>query len=101
VNGSFAETPFSSLALKLPSDAAVGVRKGKSIPVRLTNHTGHSKTYHWSATQSGALIGIGETTLGNGKATTILVPSRGAVAGKLQIALTGTDIFITVPIRKS
>jgi hypothetical protein len=101
VNGSFAQTSYSALALKTPSDSAAGVRTGKRVAILLTNHTGHSTTYHWSATQNGALISLGETTLRNGKTTTIHVPSRGADRGTLQIALTGTNVYITVPIRKS
>ena len=99
VDGSFAPNPYSSLALGTPSRAAVGFLAGEPVPVQLTNRTGHTQTYHWSATQNGALISLGEDTLANGRASTVLVPSRGAVAGKLRIALTGTDIFVTVPIR--
>lgn len=101
VDGSFASTPYTSLALRTPSDAAVGLVAGKPVPVELTNRTGHLKTYHWSARLSGALISLGEETLGNGRSTTISVPSRGAVAGSLRIALSGTNVFITVPILKS
>ncbi len=101
VNGSFSPTPYSSLALGTPSDAAVGFLTGEPVPVKLTNRTGHIEAYHWRATQDGALISLGEDTVGNGRASTILVPSRGALTGKLQIALTGTNIFVTVPIRKS
>jgi len=101
VNGSFASTPYSSLALVAPSDAAVGFPAGEPVPVRLTNDSGRTKTYHWSATENGALISLGEDTIGNGHATSILVPSRGAVTGVLRIALTSTDIFITVPILNS
>ena len=101
VHGSFAPSQYSSLALSTPSDAAVGFLAGGVVPVQLTNHTGHIKTYHWSATQNGTLISLGEETLENGRAITILVPSRGAVTSRLRIALTGTNIFITVPILKS
>ena len=98
VHGSFAPSPYSSLALKTPSNVAVGIPAGELVPVQLANHTGHIKTYHWSATERGALISLGEATVDNGRAITIFVPSRGAVTGKLQIALTGTKIFVTVPI---
>jgi hypothetical protein len=101
VNGSFTPTPFSSLALKTPSDVAVGLVAGKQIPVRLTNMTGHLETYHWSARQKGSLISLGEETLKNGHSTTIIVPSGGATAGSLRIALSGTSVFITVPLLKS
>jgi hypothetical protein len=100
VNGSFTPTPFSSLALGASSDAAIGFRTGQLVPVKLTNRTGHAKAYHWRATQDGALISLGEDTVDNGRTSTIFVPSRGALTGKLQIALTGTNVFVTVPIRK-
>jgi hypothetical protein len=95
----FAFTPISSaLALRSPSVAGVGVRSGKPVPVQLTNETGHTTTYHWNATQRGALISLGVQTVQSGRTTTFLVPSQGATAGKMQIALKGTNIFITVPI---
>ena len=98
VDGSFAPTPYSSLALRTPSDAAVGVLAGEPVPVQLTNETGHTKTYHWSATQDGALISLGEEIVQSGRTTTILVPSQGAATGRLQIALNGTEVFVTVPV---
>lgn len=101
VDGSFAPSPYSSLGLRTPSDAAVGVLSGEPVPIQLSNRTGHNKTYHWSATQNGALVSLGETTLDNGRSTTIFVPSRGAGTGSLRIALTGSNIFVTVPITNS
>jgi hypothetical protein len=101
VNGSFSPTSYSSLALKDPTDATISIVAGKSLPVLLTNRTGHSETYHWSATQDGSLISLGEQALDNGRSTTILVPSRGATSGTLRVTLTGTNIFLTVPILKS
>jgi hypothetical protein len=98
VDGSFAPTRYSSLALNNPSDAASGILSGQRLRVILTNHTGHNETYHWNATQKGALISLGEETLGNGQSTTISVPSRGADTGKLQVALAGTNVFVTVPV---
>lgn len=98
VHGSFAPSSYSALALKVPSDAVTGVIAGNYIRVQLMNHTGQTKTYHWSASQKGALIGLGVETVGNDQATTIFVPSRGAASGRLQIQLTGTNVFITVPI---
>jgi hypothetical protein len=98
VHGSFAPSPYSSLALRTPSVATAGVRSGQPVPVQLTNETGHAKTYHWNATQRGGLISLGEQTVQSGRTTTFLVPSRGATAGKMQIVLKGTNIFITVPI---
>jgi hypothetical protein len=101
VNGSFAPTRYSSLALKTPSEVALGIPAGTTIHVELTNETGHVKTYHWTATQNRALISLGEETVGSGRVTTILVPSRGAVAGRLRISLSGTNVFLTVPIQQS
>jgi hypothetical protein len=100
VHGSFAPAPYSSLALRSPSVASVGVRAGKPIRVQLTNETGHTKTYYWNATQRGALISLGVQTVQSGRTTTFLVPSQGSAAGKMKIALKGTSIFITVPILK-
>jgi hypothetical protein len=98
VDGSFATAHYSSLALQHPVDAAAGIFPGQPVRVQLTNHTGRTKTYHWSATQQGNLISLGEETLGNGKSVTFSVPSRGAVTGTLSVALTGTTVFVTVPI---
>jgi hypothetical protein len=101
VNGSFAPSPFSSLSVRSPENVTVGFLSGETIPVQLTNHTGHLKIYHWNATQKGALISLGEETLKSGSTTTINVPSRGAAAGTLRIALNGSNVFVTVPILKS
>jgi len=101
VDGSFTPSQYSSLALSVPSDGSSGVVTGEQVSVLLTNRTGHAKTYHWSATQKGALISLGEETLDNGRTTTILVPSRGAVTGVLRIGITGTNIFVSVPVLKS
>ena len=98
VDGSFATAHYSSLALQDPTDAAAGMFTGQPVLVQLTNHTGRTKTYHWSATQRGNLISLGEETLGDGKSVTFSVPSRGAVTGTLSVALTGTSVFVTVPI---
>jgi hypothetical protein len=101
VDGSFAPTPYSSLALSVPSDAATGVPTGLAVPVQLTNHTGHRRTYHWTAEESGALISHGEETLGNGQAISFYIPTRGAVTGTLRIVLQDTHVFITVPVLSS
>jgi hypothetical protein len=98
VGGSFAPAHYSSLALEHPADAANGVLAGQPVRVQLTNHTGHTQTYHWSATQKGNLISLGEVTVSNGKNVTFAVPSRGAAAGTLSVALTGTTVFVTVPV---
>jgi hypothetical protein len=100
VDGSFAPTPFSSLALKDASRDATGFVVGTSIPVQLTNRTGRTTTYHWIARESGSLISLGEETLGNGKTAKFSVPSRGTVAGVLEISLSDTSVFITVPLKK-
>ena len=101
VDGSFTPTPYSSLALRTPAEGSSGVVTGEPVGVQLTNRTGHAKTYHWSATQKGALISLGEETLNNGRTTTILVPSRSAAIGVLRIGINGTNIFVSVPILKS
>jgi hypothetical protein len=101
VDGSFAPSSYSSLALRNPAEAITGISPGTLIRVNLANHTGRTKTYHWSASQVGSLISLGAETLQNGKSATILVPSRGAVTGSLQISLTGTNVFVTVPVLKS
>jgi hypothetical protein len=101
VDGSFTPTAYSSLALKDPSDATVSIVAGKPLAVRLTNRTGHIETYHWSATEDGSLISLGEETLDSGHSTTILVPSSGATSGTLRVTLTGTNVFLTVPVLKS
>lgn len=100
VNGSFAPAPYSSLALKDPSEVSSGVKVGRSVAVKLANRTGHLETYHWSARQGGALISLGEETVGNGRSVTISVPTRGAVAGSLRIALNGSSVFVTTPLLK-
>lgn len=101
VNGSFSAIPYSSLALKVPSDATAGIPAGKEVVVQLTNKTGQQKTYQWSATQKGTLISLGEDTVGSGQTSVIYIPSKGAVAGSLQILLLGSRVFITVPLVKS
>jgi hypothetical protein len=101
VDGSFTPTPYTALALERPSTVAAGGFVGKSVPIELTNRTGHVKTYHWSATQDGALIALGVKTVENGRSTVIYVPSTSAVTGRMRVALIGTDIFLTVPIRKT
>src|SRR5271156_4726320 len=89
VGGSFEPSQYTVLALRNPSLATQGVLAGLPISVQVSNHTGHSETYHWSATQGKALISLGVTTLDSGEATTISVPSRGAVTGTMRIALSG------------
>jgi hypothetical protein len=101
VHGSFGQTPYTSLALRTPSDAALGFVTGKPVPVELTNRTGRLERYHWNATQKGVLVSLGEETLRNGHSATISIPSRGAVPGSLRIGLSGTNVFVTVPILKS
>jgi hypothetical protein len=100
-DGSFAPTPFSSLELRSPSDPASGFQVGDLVPVRLTNHTGSTKTYHWSATQHGVVVSLGEETLRNGRGVNINVPTSYGRSGALRIGLTGTDVFLTVALQKS
>lgn len=100
VDGSFAPAPFTSLALATPSDEPGGFEVGELVPVRLTNRTGSVKTYHWSATQKGVTISLGEVTLPNGHGANIDVSTTYAAAGKLTIAVSGTNIFVTVSIFK-
>jgi hypothetical protein len=71
------------------------------VPVLLTNHTGSPKTYHWSATQRGVAISIGSVSLPNGDGAKINVPTNFGRAGKLKIAVNGTQIFVTVNLAKS
>jgi hypothetical protein len=98
VDGSFAPTPYSSLALSTPADAATGIPEGLPVPIQLTNDTGRTQKYHWTAQENGVLISQGEQTLGNGQAIGLSVSSHGAVSGTLRIVLQDTQVFITVPI---
>jgi hypothetical protein len=100
VHGSFTPTPYSSLALRTPSAAQSGFVVGEPVDVRLTNRTGRLETYHWNATQKSGLISLGEETLSNGGSANITIPTQGAVAGTLRIGLSGTAIFLTVPLLK-
>jgi hypothetical protein len=101
VNGSFAPTSYTSLALRTPSEASTGIKHGVAVQVELTNRSGHVKSYRWQATQSGVLIGTGLEKLANGQADTIRVPTTYAARGKLRVGLVGTDIYVSVPILKS
>lgn len=98
VNGSFEPSRYTALALRNPSLATQGILAGVPISVQVTNHTGRIETYHWSAKQGRSLISLGVTTLDSGQATTISVPSRGAVTGTMRIALSGGNVFVTVPV---
>ncbi len=98
VDGGFAPAHYSSLALEHPANAANGVLAGQPVHVQLTNDSGHTATYHWSATQKGNLISLGEVTVGNGDNVTFAVPTRGAAPGTLRVALTGTTDFVTLPV---
>jgi hypothetical protein len=79
----------------------VGVLSLEPLQVILTNHTGRSKKYRWTAMQKGILISKGEKTLRDGQATTLSISLRGATSGSLRVAITGTNIFLTVPILSS
>jgi hypothetical protein len=99
VHGSFAPTHYSSLALGDSTDAT-GVLAGEKLRIQLVNHSGHTKTYHWGASEKGSLLSLGAETVDNGQTLTFAVPTRGAVTGTLTIALTGTDVYVTVPVVK-
>lgn len=101
VNGSFNPSPYTSLALRTPSDAITGIKQGVPVKVELTNRSGRTRTYRWLATQSGALIGTGLETLTEGRAETIVIPTNHAASGRLRVGLDGTDIYVAVPILKS
>ena len=101
VDGSFTPTPFSSLALRSPSDSTAGFQIGDLVPVRLTNHSGSTKTYQWNAMQHGVIVSLGEKTLLNGHGANINVPTNFGRPGTLQITITGTDVFVTVPLVRS
>ncbi len=99
-NGSFSPAPFTSLALLSPSNPA-GYEVGDLIPVRLTNHTGRTTTYHWNATQKGVVVSLGEETLLDGHGATIDVSTNFGSAGTLRIAVANTDVYLTVHLASS
>jgi hypothetical protein len=99
VNGSFAQAHYSSLSLSNPTDAT-GILAGEAVRIQLVNHSGRTKTYHWGASEKGSLLSLGAETVDNGQALTFSVPSGSAVTGTLKIALTGTDVYVTVPVLK-
>ncbi len=101
VNGSFAPSPYTSLSLRTPSDAATGIRQGEPVQVELTNRSGGTRIYRWRATQAGTLIDIGVEKLANGQAEAISVPTAHAASGSLRVSITGTHIYVAVPILKS
>jgi hypothetical protein len=101
VNGSFAPTSFTSLALHSPDQAVTGVKKGVVVQVDVRNETGRSRTYKWQATQAGTLVGIGEQRVMNGQTATISVATKFAATGPLRITLEGTNVYVAVPILKS
>jgi GT2 family glycosyltransferase len=101
VNGSFAPTPYTSLALRSPAQAATGFKRGAVVQLELANHSGRDKTYRWNVTQASTLIGTGQERLADGQTQTILVPTKFAVGGTLRVALDGTNIYVDVPIVKS
>jgi hypothetical protein len=99
-DGSFSPTPFTSLALRSSSDPTPAVQVGDLVPVLLTNHTGMTRSYHWSATQQGVAISIGNVTLANGHGANINVPTTFGRAGKLRIGINGTQVFVTVNLER-
>ena len=98
VDGSFAPTPYSSLAFSTPYVESTGIAAGFTIAIKLANHMGRATTYHWTATEGNQVIRRGGQTLGNDTSTMIYVSTKGTFAGRLRIALDNTKIFITVPI---
>ncbi len=99
VDGSFSPTPFSSLALQSPANPNGEFEVGDLVPVRLNNRTGSTKTYHWNATQHGVVISLGEKTVLNGHGVNIDVPTSFGKSGLLRIALTGSDVYVTVSLQ--
>jgi hypothetical protein len=97
VNGSFRPTHYSALALSRPSGIESEV-VDSAVQVRLTNHTGITTDYHWTATQNGTLISQGSQNLANGSSRTISVSTAGATVGALKISLVHTRIFLTLPL---
>jgi hypothetical protein len=100
-DGSFAPSPYSSLALRTPPGRQQGYLIGDLVPVRLINRTGSTRTYHWDAIQKGVVVSLGELTVRNGDGANIDASTTYASAGKLTIAIVGTNIFVTVSILKS
>jgi hypothetical protein len=101
VHGSFAPSPYSSLSLANQSELNRGVAAGEPVLVLLTNHSHRTNRYVWRATQQGRVISQGAKVLKDGEAEVLQVPSRGATRGRLRISLNGSDIFVTITIRKS
>jgi hypothetical protein len=101
VNGSFSPAPYTSLALRTPSQAATGVKRGGVVRLRLTNHSGRDRTYRWKATQATTLVGTGQERVAKGRTETIFVPTKFAVSGTLRVSLDGTNIFVAFPVVKS
>ena len=99
VNGSFAPSKYSSLALNNPSEST-GILAGEVLRIRLVNHSGHAQTYQWEASEKGSLLSLGAETVDDGHELTFSVPSRGAVTGTMKIALKGTNVYVTVPVVK-
>ena len=73
---------------------------GDLVPVRVSNRTGSTKTYRWSASQHGVVVSLGEVTLENDHGANINVSTALAHPGALKVALSGSDIFVTVPLVK-
>lgn len=103
VNGSFAPTSYSSLSLAHSSEVAKGLLVGDTIEAVLSNHTGRTTTYSWTATEGHRLVSSGNRTLQNGQTITFGIGTRGSKSGEMRVALTHTKIFVTIPLtlRKS
>ena len=98
VHGSFSPAPYTALSLVNQESDFNGVKAGRPVAVRLSNRTGVTKNYSWSATEKNVVISRGTKFLKTGKSATILIPTRGAKSGTLRIGLDRTDIFVTVSI---
>ena len=98
VHGSFDPTPYTSLALAKPEAVSNGVVAGRPVEVRLSNRTGASKIYSWTAVERNVVISHGRKYVGVGRSATLLIPTRHARAGKLRIGIDYTDVFVTVLI---
>jgi hypothetical protein len=100
VNGSLAPTRYSSLALAHSSEVRKGLPVGNTIEAVLSNHTGRTTTYSWTATEERRLVGSGNQTLRNGQTITFGIGTRGLTNGEVRIALKHTKIFVTIPLTR-
>jgi hypothetical protein len=100
VNGSFAPTPYSSLALAHSSEVAKGLLAGDTIEAVLSNHTGRTTKYSWTATEDHRLVSKGNRTLRNGETIAFGIGTKGSTGGEMRIALRHSTIFVTIPLTR-